>query len=58
MVQYIYSRPNYVTNAMQQSQEIPRLLWNPNVRYRVHKIQHLVHILIKGNSAHTPILVT
>jgi len=43
---------------MQQSQEIPRFLWNPNVRYRVHKIQPLVHTLIKGNPAHTPILVT
>jgi len=43
---------------MQQSQEIPRLLWNPNVRYRVNKIQPLVHILIKDNPAHTSILVT
>ena len=37
---------------MEQSQEIPRILWNPNVHYCVYKCPPPVPILIKINSVH------
>jgi hypothetical protein len=40
-------------NSHSASQEIPHLLWYPNVRYRVHKSLPLIPILSQMHSVHT-----
>jgi hypothetical protein len=37
--------PFWEVNSQSHGEEIPHLLWNPKVHYRVHKSPSLVHIL-------------
>ena len=49
--------PFWEANSFSASQAIPRILWHPEVHYRVHKTQKLVPILsqIKPFHDHSPV---
>jgi hypothetical protein len=48
-------RPSWEANSFSASQQIPRVLWNPEVNYCFHKTPPPVPILSQLNPVHVSI---
>ena len=54
LIYSIVPSPSWEANWFAASQEIPRILWNPKVHYRIHKRPPPVPILGQPNPVHIP----
>jgi hypothetical protein len=46
--------PSWEANRFAASQEIPHILWNPKVHYRIHKYPPPISILSQLSPIHSP----
>jgi hypothetical protein len=53
LISYVELNPSWEVNSFSASQEIPIILWNPELHYRFNKSTPLVPILNHMNQAHT-----